>query len=132
MAKLKVVGKALVLESRYTLGELQLIESHKPEILALKDKDNNDVFVIKCARNPESKGSISKYGVEFTSTFAKDAKATVTVLEDFPETEDVKDYLADKYGVMLSNVNQIEENATGACEEIKANLERIKEAIQIS
>jgi hypothetical protein len=103
MAKIKIVGDAVVLTSSIKFADIKTMSKFKPQPLKLKDLETKEiVFVVETAE----KASISKFGVAFNAVNA-DGFAEMTLL--IPQTEDKKAFVKDTYGYVLLSLNILED-----------------------
>lgn len=126
MAKITIVGDAIVVTSSKSLKSLKTLEEYNPKALRLvetnKDGKKEEVFRVATAAD---KGSINQYGATFASeTHDEDKLATITM--PVPAgTQDVKAYAAKVYGKAVVLLNKIEagiDAALGTVEEEKAEV----------
>jgi hypothetical protein len=89
--KITVKGNTFFVTSAFTVDELNLVAKNRPEALAKKDKDGNELFRIGVGSNSLNNIGISYGGTE--SDGSKLAMFTGTVSSE----GDPKEYLADKY-----------------------------------
>lgn len=106
--KAKIVGKALVIESGYTVEDIQFLETYSRDDLCLFEAQpngtNKKVFelgVCLCCSDP----LVSDKAVIFNDKTA-DGKALLTVM--LPKVDKVKDYVADEFGTILTNIKDVE------------------------
>lgn len=106
--KAKIVGKALVIESGYTVEDIQFLETYSRDDLCLFEAQpngtNKKVFelgVCPCCSEP----LVSDKAVIFNDKTA-DGKALLTVM--LPKVDKVKDYVADEFGTILTNIKDVE------------------------
>lgn len=133
MAKIKVAGKAIVIESAVSLKDWNAIKKYAPKYLDLLDEDKKKVFSVLLGKS--GNGGISDfkgdgYGIQFapdsTSEFA-----CVTLTPDVPEGVSVEDFVADEYGKVIMLLNKLEAAIPAALKEIEADKKKILEAITI-
>ena len=134
MAKIVVVGQAVVITSAVKFEDIKLIKKYRPEALILykgEGQEKEPVFKIGVA--PVGCGSISKYGVEFESATRDEAKlATLTgVLTQEFEGEELKAFISDEYGPAILLLNELEAQLPAVVEEIAAMKDRIDRNIEI-
>lgn len=106
--KAKIVGKALVIESGYTVEDIQFLETYSRDDLCLFEAQpngtNKKVFelgVCPYCTDP----LVSDKAVIFDDKTA-DGKALLTVM--LPKVDKVKDYVADEFGTILTNIKDVE------------------------
>ena len=124
MAKITIVGDAIVVTSSKSLKSLKTLEEYNPKALRLvetnEDGKKEEVFRVATAAD---KGSINQYGATFASeTHDEDKLATMPVPAG---TQDVKAYAAKVYGKAVVLLNKIEagiDAALGTVEEEKAEV----------
>ena len=131
MAKAKVLGDALVITSTQKLEDLKMILKYRPEALVLKDEDGDEYFRVGVSDNS---GIIGTYGAEFGGeTHDADKKATITLMIDGSGTpEEIKADIAEDIGLVLLNIEKVEEKIPEVLNEIKAERDRILEHITVA
>lgn len=131
MAKINVIGNAIVVTSGISLDNIKLIEKYRPQNLTLFEGEGNEkqaVFKVSTG----SSGSISKFGVVFDSaTRDTDKLAIVTIVDGNIPVEKIDQYLIDKIGTSIIKLNQLEAGLPAIIEEIKAEQEAILSNITI-
>lgn len=129
-AAIKIVGSVAVIESSADLETIEKVAKYRPNALKLFEgtgKDKETVFAVDAGRGL---GSINKYGVSFGAATTVDGKATVTIM--IPEgTEDAKEYVKEKVGVAILNLNKVEQQFAGAVSEIDTELANIEANIRV-
>lgn len=128
MAKGIVVGDALIITSEVTFEDWKLVKKYRPEALVLRDEEKNEYF-----RVGVGSGDVSQFGVEWGGETHDERKlATITLAIDGCGTpEEIKADLAEDIGVILLNINKVEEKIPEVLDEIKAERDKILEAITI-
>ena len=122
MAKLSILGNAVVITSTVKLEDIRTIEKYNKDALILKeDNEGKKVPVFGVATG--TKGEINQNGATFsdaTRDANKFAQITLcTCLEEI--TGDVKDWAADKFGKALTRLNQLEATIPTVLEKISAD-----------
>lgn len=130
MAKVTVVGNAIVVTSTATLKELQNLKKYSPKSLQLLGgEDGKEVeFVVDTVKG---NGGISPYGVSFGQASREGGFAQITVLLDKP-VENVKAYIADTYGAALANLAKVEEAIPAAAAEVTEARNAIFDSITVA
>lgn len=116
MAKITIAGNAVVITSAMKLEDIRTIKKYRPSALILMGgEDGKDqVFAI----NVGERGDVNKYGAVFAEETRNDDKlATVTTTVSYTGN-DIKDYVADKFGVTITNLNKLEAVLPAVLEEI--------------
>lgn len=129
-AAIKIVGGVAVIESSADLETIKKLSKYRPESLTLFEgtgKDKEAVFAVGVG---SGLGSINKYGVSFGTATTVDGKATVTIM--IPEgTEDAREYVKEKVGVAILNLNKVEGQFASANSEIDTELAAIDANIRV-
>lgn len=102
MAKVQLVGSALVITSAIKRETLKLLKQHYPEALTLKSKEDEPIYKIDLGYTP----SITNYGIVFT-TENEEGYAQTTMLLN-PALKDRKDYVKKQYGHSILKLQQLE------------------------
>lgn len=135
MAKIKIVGEAVVLSSDAKLEDIKLLEKYNPDALKLY-KTNEDgkkecVFTVKTATSGE--GGINARGAIFTAA-AYDGTGMATITAKVPEgvtPENLKEKVAEMVGTGIISLKQVEEKIPDAVAAVKAEKASILENISI-
>lgn len=108
MAKITVVGKAVVVSSTLKTEDIKLIGKYRPDSLTLfegEGKDKQPVFRVDVG---EGRGSIGAYGIEFNGTNAEGFATVTRLLPDGLKAENVKDWVSDEIGVPTLKLGKLE------------------------
>lgn len=128
MAKINVVGNAIVLSSSIKLDDIKKAEKYRPEALVLKDDDGNEIFKVSAGRHPAA----NEYGITFSgSTHGDEGLATCTWVVDGGIEGDAKEKVADIYGAALIKLGKFEEFFPAALESIDAEREAVLAQISL-
>lgn len=116
--KVAVVGDAVVLTSDIKLEDIKLVEKYRPEALI--------VFGGEDGKEPQFRigsttgvGNINAYGASFAGE-ARDGsgKATITLTAVGVDTDDLKEKIADQYGVAIGFIKKLEGTIPAVAAEI--------------
>lgn len=129
MAKIKVAGKAVVIESEVLLKDWNALKKYAPKYLDLLDENKEVVFSVRVGKS--GNGSVASFGIQFAPE-APNGFASVTLTPDIPEGVEVEDFVADEYGQALMLLNKVEDAVPAAIEEIDAAKAKILEAITVA
>lgn len=131
MAKIKVVGTAVVIETTMKLEEIKKVLKYKPEALKVFDENEEIDFMVKVAEEG-SAGSLNDYVAAFASTTTNaDGRAQITLAMNVWEPGDLKEVIADEFGVALVKLGEIEKNFGTVVAQVTAEREAILENITI-
>lgn len=127
MAKINVTGRTATIVSAYALEDLIKLEKYRPEALVLKDEDGNVTFKVgtSCC------GSISDYGVGFADETFGNGKACLTVPGGDAYTT-AEEFVLKEIGIAINKLNKVESQIAGALDEVEAEIDAIKGAIEIA
>ncbi len=128
MAKITIVGDAVVVTSTLKLEDLKLVGKYQPDALVLKGGENGKepIFAVKAGTNPE----LGKFGAVFTGA-TRDDNGFATITLKAPEGEGLKEKVADLYGCALVNIGKLEEALPTVVDEINAQKESILGQISV-
>ena len=133
MAKITIVGDAIVITSSKTLEDIKALEKFRPRQLALYETgEGNKKEELFKVSSTKGEGSINKYGASFGSVTHDEAKlATITMT--IPQgVEDAVKYAADKIGTAIIMLNKVEEQFDDAMAEIEEEKAAIRECITVA
>lgn len=136
MAQIKVIGNAFVIESARTVEEIKTLEKYAPKALRLYEKNeetgkNEEIFVVGSTCGS---GSINEIGASFGQT-AKDGSGHACITTLFPsglDIEDPKEWIAEKIGYAIVNLNKVEEQFDAALADVNARKAEVLENITIA
>lgn len=133
MAKITIVGDAMVVTSTKTLENIKTLEKYRPKALRLYETNDEgkreEVFSVGTTKGS---GSINQYGASFGSCTHDEARLATITLPVPADTESVKEYAADKFGVAITMLNKVEAQIDGALAEVAAEKAKVLENISIA
>ena len=130
MAKITIVGDAMVITSSKTLEDIKLLERYRPKALALYTEDGKEeTFRVGTTTGV---GSIGTYGASFGSvSHDEDKLATITM--NIPSgIEDAINYVEDVIGTAIISLNKVEEQFDDALAEVRAEKAEVRSNITIA
>lgn len=131
MAKITIVGDAVVITSAMKLEDIKTVKKYRPDALTLKGGEDGKEPIFKLGVCTGA-GSISKYGAEFGSeTHDDEKKAVMTLICDCHEGN-IKEAVADTIGAYVLNLNKLEDTLPSVLEEIAVEKERIMSNISVA
>lgn len=131
MAKITIAGDAIVVTSTLKLEDIKLIEKYRPKELTLSDPETKELIYVLGTQ--KGAGSINDFSASFGRT-ANDGTglACITMTVDGFDGDDIKEFVADKIGGGLMQLNKIEERLPAVLEEIAAQKAAILDNITVS
>lgn len=125
MAKIKIVGDAVVVTSAVKLEDYKKVKKYRPKALVLMGGEDNKEEIFRVGIS-SGNGSVKPYGIEFGKETRDENKLAciTTVLEGIGD-EDIKKYVADAYGQAILLLNKIEEKIPSVLAEIAAEESKI-------
>ncbi len=125
MAKIYILGAAVVLVSGVKLEDWKLVEKYAPDALKIVNEKGEPVFRVM---TDGGTGSINHYGIVWGSYTSEEGNATVTALLD-EDVEDKKAAVMDVAGSALMDLVRIENSIPGIMEEIREKTRKIESLI---
>lgn len=136
MAKVNVIGNAIVVTSALKLEDIKTIEKYRPAALVLKGGEDNKEEIFRIATTTgENSGDINRYGAVFNGeTHDEEKKATLTMVLRIndPDGDKLKSLVADQLGAAIMNLNVLETSLTSVLEDIKVEREKVLADITIA
>lgn len=131
MAKITIMGDALIVTSDLKLSDYELVQKYRPQALELTEgegKDAEKLFRVSVG----NVGSINRLGATWSGE-ARDGsgKACIT-LSVCPCATDVTEWVSDTYGTALMYINQLEAKLPAVVDSIKGEKAKIKESIVVA
>lgn len=130
MAKINVMGDAVVVTSAVKFEDLRTVEKYRPEALLVKGGEDGKDVVFTVSTHGE--GCISKYGVTFSGESREGEKLACLTLNVQCDTDDLSDFITDKLGAAIIQLNKLEKTLPAVIEEIKAEAQAVKNCITIA
>lgn len=132
MAKLSILGDAVVITSAIKLEDIQTIEKYNKSALTIIEEIDGEkipVFSICTGYN----GEINQFGATFASATRDDNKlAQITLCTCAASiVGDVKEWAADKFGKAIVRLNQLEAIIPSVLEQIVADKAEIMANITV-
>lgn len=132
MAKITIVGDAMVVTSSKTLEDIKTLEKYAPKALSLFEVDENgvreEVFRVG---STSGKGNINEYGASFSSVTHDDEKLATITLGIPAGVANAKEYVAEAVGAAVVNLNKVEAQFEAALEQVKADKEAVMANIEV-
>ena len=129
MANIKIMNNVYSISSTLTPDVIAKVKKHRPDALALYTGTGNDrhmTFLVDFM--PGVPGSVSNVGIVFDA--ASHTTAGVCYTETIPaDVNDVKDYVTEKVGIAILNLNKVETQVAAAMESISAEVAEIAASI---
>jgi len=128
MAKITIAGNSYVIASDVAMADLEAVKKYRPSALALIDEETKEpYFKIGIGSN-----SLSDHGISFGGVSNDEEKVATATLSIPADVEDAKEYVLDKAGLAIANLNKIETGIAIALEDIRAERDTIAERIIVS
>ena len=128
MATVTIAGNSYVITSAISMAALETVKKYRPSALALTDPEKKETtFKVGIGSN-----SVSDYGISFGGVSNGDEKLATATLSIPSDVEDAKEYVLDKAGLAIANLNKVEAGIAAALNEIKAERNAIAENIKVS
>lgn len=131
MAKVVIAGDAVVVTSAMKLEDLRTVAKYRPKSLILMGGNDGKEPVFRVAVGTGS-GEISQYGVEFGQETRDDEKLATLTMVATGVGSDIKEFVADKIGGALINLNRLEETLPAVIDEINAEKAAVLESITVA
>lgn len=131
MAKIVIAGDAVVITSSMRFADIQTIQKYRPEELVLKGGEDGKepIFAIGITNGC---GNINEVGASFGRASHGDEKfATITMVTE-NVTGDVKEWVADRIGGAVINLNKLEEKLPTILAEIEGQKAEIMNNITVA
>ena len=128
MAKVTIAGNSFVITSRISMADLETVKKYRPTALTLTNEETKEQYF----KVGLGGSSVSDFGVGFGGVSNGEEKLATATLSIPSDVEDAKEYVLDKAGLALANLNKVEDGITAALEEILAERDEIAENIKVS
>ena len=131
MAKIVIAGDAVVITSSMKLTDIQTIQKYRPKELVLKGGEDGKepIFAIGVTTGC---GSINEVGASFGRASHDDEKfATITMVTE-GVAGDAKEWVADRIGGAIINLNKLEEKLPAVLAEIEGQKAEVMSNITVA
>ena len=128
MAKVTIAGSSYVITSAVSMADMETVRKYRPSALTITDEETKEtLFRVGVGSN-----SISDYGISFGGVSNDDKKLATATLPIPADVEDAKEYVLDKAGLALVNLEKVEGEIVEVLEDIRTERESIAESITVS
>ena len=128
MAKVTIAGNSFVITSAVSMADLETIKKYRPSALAITDHETKEtLFKVGLGSS-----SISDYGISFGGVSNDDEKLATATLSIPHDVEDAKEFVLDKAGLAIANLNKVEAGIAEALEEVRTERDTIAQNIKVS
>ena len=129
--KVYVMGSSVGISTTVSLADLALLQAKNPDALRLfegEGKEKHEVFRVFVGDKPELKA----FGATFTGNTNGDPKCAMMTLDISAKPEDMsaKEYVAEKFGCGLLNLQKVETQFKPALEGIAAQKSALADMIE--
>ena len=132
MAKITIVGDAMVVNSTKKLEDIKRLEKYEPSALMLfETNDEGKKEPVFAVGSTTGEGSIGCYGASFAST-TRDGQGLASITLKIPtDVGDVKQYAVEKIGKAILLLNKVEEQIDEALAQVDSDMEVMLSNIEI-
>ena len=128
MAKVTIAGNSYVVTSAVKMADLETVKKYRPSALAITDPETKEtLFKVGIGSN-----TVSDYGISFGGVSNDDEKLATATLCIPSDVEDAKEYVLDRAGLAIANLNKVEAGIAAVLDEIRAERDSIAENIKVS
>ena len=131
MSKTVIAGDDVVITSALKLEDIKTIEKYRPKALVLMGGEDGKEPVFAIGTTPGA-GNINAVGASFGAETHDDSKLACITLFLTGVTGDVKDWVADRLGAAIINLNKLEEKLPAVLEEIAAEKATVMSNITVA
>lgn len=133
MGKISVIGDVVVIKSNLKYEDLKLVEKARPKVLDDYDMEDGKKVLdsLFSIGTTDGNGSVTKYGITFNSA-GHDGEGLAQVTVPVPAGDgDVKERVAEAYGVAVMRLAKLEEKLPAVISEIKASNKAMLDGITL-
>ena len=128
MSKVTIAGNSYVITSSVSMADLETVKKYRPSALAITDPETKETLF----RVGVGGSSVTDHGVSFGGVSNNDEKLAAATLPIPADAEDAKEYVLDKAGLAIANLNKVEAGIAEALKDIRAERDTISENIRVS
>ena len=132
MAKITIAGDAVVVTSALKLEAIKTIEKYRRDALVLKGGEDGKepIFAIGTT---DGCGNINEVGASVgRATNAEEKLAVITMCTGVGTSGDIKEWVADRIGRAIINLNKLEEKLPAVLDEIAAEKAQVMSNITVA
>lgn len=131
--KIRVLGTTLMVSTEVSLEQLKELTARKPDALKLVEENDGkkaELFRVSVGQTAQ----LNHFGATFTGVTNNEPKVAMLTIDigSKPEDANVKDYIADKYGAAILNLQKVETQFKPALDEIASERATLAGLIDIA
>lgn len=130
MANIVIAGDAVVVKSNLSLEDIKTIKKYQPKALTLMGGEDGKEPIFAVSVSADA-GDINIHGASFGRADAE-GKATITMVMPGVPTDKAKDWVADRLGVAITNLNALEAKLPEVLSGIAAQRATVMENITVA
>ena len=109
------------------MADLELVKKHRPKALKIVDEETKEeLFAIGTGGN-----KLGEFGISFGGVSNNEKKLATVTMPIPSDVEDAMEYVAEKAGAAVVNLNRIEAVIGEALEDIRAERKRVTDSIRV-
>jgi len=128
MARVTIAGSSYVITSAVSMTDLETVKKYRPSALAIIDPETKETLF----RVGIGISSLNDYGVSFGGMSNDEAKLATATLPIPTDVEDAKEYVLDRAGLALVNLEKVEAEIADTLDDIRNERKSIAESITVS
>jgi len=130
MSKTTIAGNSFVITTGASMADLEAVQKYRPSALTLADEETKEVYFKVGVGSGYS--SLTDHGISFGGVSNDEKKLATATLPIPADVEDAKEYVLDKAGIAIANLNKVEMGLATALKDIKAERDDIAANINVS
>lgn len=132
MAKITIVGDAVVVTSTLKFEDIKLVQKVRPKALTVYGEEDGKKVPVFGICTADGKGHISESGISFGGA-TRDGEGLAQITMGVPSKEgSVKELVADAIGGAVMQLNKLEATLPAVIEEIKAEKTAMLDSIVLA
>ena len=131
MAKIVIAGDAVVVTSNLKLEDIKTVEKYRPKALSLMGGEDGKEPIFAVGTT-EGCGNINAFGASFGRESHDADKHAIITMVIGADTGDVKEWVADRIGTAIINLNKLEEKLPAVLDEIAAEKAEVMSNITVA
>jgi hypothetical protein len=132
MAQISIAGNSFVITSSVSMADLETVKKYRPTALTIVDEESKETLF---RLGIGSASSINDNGISFSGTSNDEKRlATATIpipSEALADGGDAKEYVLDRAGIALANLNKIETALATTIADIKKERDTVAANIKV-
>jgi hypothetical protein len=128
MANVAIAGNSFVITSSVSMADLETVKKYRPTALTIVDEESKETLF---RLGVGGSNSVNDNGISFSGVSNCDKKLATATLPIPADVEDAKEYVLDRAGIALANLNKIETALATTLKDVRAERDTVAVNIKV-